>query len=1600
MNKNCERMRELMKNRLKRSIALIITFAMIISMLPSNLIVAKATESAGTVVYLKDTIGGETRTLTETTSDVAKGWAWNAETATLTLSGFNGEYIEAEGDLNIVLNGTNTVTVPSSGGIGIDIKGNLTIDDTTSVAADVLNVKVKDAQAQTILISADNIGSEDTTINGGTVNLTGTTKGGNLYGFYYGVYVYNDAILNVDLSDEENNKYVSGCDSPLYLYTSSPVSICVDSLYKNSRAMYSCYYYGTGALNISALGNSQTVTNTFKADSAASGPVNVKGYISGKEFNTGKWKVKGYDNYIWYNDVSGQTGSYLLCDSSGNPIKDPVIEKYDNLPLRFMDSACFDVASIKVGESYSGGIYPIYGCEGGTGEYKFALADDSAPLPDGISINKYYGYISGTATAIHPAGTAKIKVTSGSESDTFEINYGAVTEPDYKYTIAGTEYEMKEDATGTGWSYEPDTKTLTLSGYNSGPITAESSLNIVLNGTNTITVPSSGGTGIDIKGNLTIDDTMSVAADVLNVKVKDAQAQTILISADNIGSEDTTINGGTVNLTGTTKGGNLYGFYYGVYVYNDAILNVDLSDEENNKYVSGCDSPLYLYTSSPVSICVDSLYKNSRAMYSCYYYGTGALNISALGNSQTVTNTFKADSAASGPVNVKGYISGKEFNTGKWKVKGYDNYIWYNDVSGQTGSYLLCDSSGNPIKDPVIEKYDNLPLRFMDSACFDVASIKVGESYSGGIYPIYGCEGGTGEYKFALADDSAPLPDGISINKYYGYISGTATAIHPAGTAKIKVTSGSESATFEINYGAVTYKNPVTGVSLDKEEIILNKGESKELTATVLPDTADNCDVKWNIDDYDIAVTEDEDESTNTRKVIVEAKSYADAGVYNVTVTTDAGSFQKTCKVYVKETKPAGEADGDYIVGLKADAGYTVNGVAKTADSNGRIFIEDSWRKTTVSIVKTNTEAKCNSDVQELAIGGKELQANKVTLEYSSVDYDGTAKTPIVIVMFGDTTLTETTDYTLEYSNNTNAGTAKVTVTGTGLYSGTVEKTFTIMPLEMTGITVSGYSGVYDGNPHTVTVTGLPDGATITYSAEYDGEYVSEAPQRTEAGETRVYYKIVKANYKTIEGQVTIRVVGTDIADADVVVSPDTHTFDGTGKEPTVAVSYSGTELVEGTDYTVAYENNINVGTANVIVTGKGGYEGTVEKTFTINPKAITPTVTLSNTAYTYNGKVQKPTVTVKDGENVLSSADYTVAYASGCTNAGSYKVTVTLKGNYSGSATATYTIKAKAITPTVTLSKTAYTYNGKVQKPTVTVKIGTTTLAAANYTVTYASGCKNAGSYKVTVTLKGNYSGSVTKTFTIKAKAITPTVTLSKTTYTYNGKVQKPTVTVKNGTSKLTTASYTVTYSSGCKNAGTYKVTVKLKGNYSGTATKTYKIKAKAVTPKVTLSKTTYTYNGKAQKPTVTVKIGTTKLSSSNYTVTYASGRKNVGKYKVTVKLKGNYSGSASKTFTIKPKATTLSKLTAGTKKLTATWKKLTTQTTGYQIQYSTSAKFTSAKTVTVSKNTTTKKTISKLKSGKKYYVRIRTYKTVKVSGKSTKIYSSWSKYMSVKVK
>ena len=170
-----------------------------------------------------------------------------------------------------------------------------------------------------------------------------------------------------------------------------------------------------------------------------------------------------------------------------------------------------------------------------------------------------------------------------------------------------------------------------------------------------------------------------------------------------------------------------------------------------------------------------------------------------------------------------------------------------------------------------------------------------------------------------------------------------------------------------------------------------------------------------------------------------------------------------------------------------------------------------------------------------------------------------------------------------------------------------------------------------------------------------------------------------------------------------------------------------------------------------------------------------------------------------------------------------------------------------------------------------------------------------------------------------------------------------------------------------------------------------------------IKLNKTAYTYNGKVQKPSVAVKDskGKTLKNGTDYTVSYPKGMKNVGKYTVKVTLKGNYSGSKSMTYNINPKGTSVSKVTAAKKGFKVTWKKQATQTTGYEVQYSTASNFKKGnKTVTVSKNKTTSKSVSKLSAKKKYYVRVRTYKTVKIGGKNVKLYSGWSKAKSVTTK
>lgn len=310
-------------------------------------------------------------------------------------------------------------------------------------------------------------------------------------------------------------------------------------------------------------------------------------------------------------------------------------------------------------------------------------------------------------------------------------------------------------------------------------------------------------------------------------------------------------------------------------------------------------------------------------------------------------------------------------------------------------------------------------------------------------------------------------------------------------------------------------------------------------------------------------------------------------------------------------------------------------------------------------------------------------------------------------------------------------------------------------------------------------------------------------------------------------------------------------------------------------------------------------------------------------------------------------------------------------------------------------------TYNGKEQYVTTEVTYhGTRLIEGVDYELWGDYCAEDRGNYKVVVTGIGNYTGSASAGYQVLCNHKYADWTIDR----------KATCTAEGSKSHRCTI---------CGEQKDVTIIPKIGHNYKSTITKATTKKDGKIVKQCTACKMTvttviaypkeiklstekYTYNGKAKKPSVTVKDRTGKILKKNtdYTITYSKGRKNVGKYTVTINFQGNYSGTVKKTFKIQPKGTTLSKVSAKKKGFVAKWKGQKKQTTGYQIQYATNSKFKKAKTVTVGKNHTTSKKITKLVANKKYYVRIRTYKKVKINEKSTKIYSNWSKVKKVKTK
>ena len=240
----------------------------------------------------------------------------------------------------------------------------------------------------------------------------------------------------------------------------------------------------------------------------------------------------------------------------------------------------------------------------------------------------------------------------------------------------------------------------------------------------------------------------------------------------------------------------------------------------------------------------------------------------------------------------------------------------------------------------------------------------------------------------------------------------------------------------------------------------------------------------------------------------------------------------------------------------------------------------------------------------------------------------------------------------------------------------------------------------------------------------------------------------------------------------------------------------------------------------------------------------------------------------------------------------------------------------------------------------------------------------------------------------------------ISDAAYTGEAITPKPVVTLE-GKTLLEGLDYTLSYKNNTA-VGTATVTMTGCRKYTGSVSASFRIKSSEKPVELTLAQTDYTYTGTAITPAVTVKANGKVLDASSYTVTMPAGRRNVGTYTVTVALKNGYSGSASASFNVLPKGTTIKKITKGKQSFTVKWKKCKTKMSfsriaGYQLQYATNKKFTTGmEIVKIKKYSKTSKKIKQLRSKKKYYVRIRTY--LKTGGKT--YYSAWSKTKTVKTK
>lgn len=383
------------------------------------------------------------------------------------------------------------------------------------------------------------------------------------------------------------------------------------------------------------------------------------------------------------------------------------------------------------------------------------------------------------------------------------------------------------------------------------------------------------------------------------------------------------------------------------------------------------------------------------------------------------------------------------------------------------------------------------------------------------------------------------------------------------------------------------------------------------------------------------------------------------------------------------------------------------------------------------------------------------------------------------------------------------------------------------------------------------------------------------------------------------------------------------QTYTGKAIKPEVAVYDEAKRLTLKKDYTVTYKNNVNAGTARVIIKGKGDYAETIEGTFVINSRSLDAAAVSAPGYLLYNHKEQAISVTVKDGNKKLSSIkDYTQTITCNGTEvskakeAGTYQITITGRGNYTGEVTAQCEVVENRLLlskASVKLPSTSLRYQDGEEvtfdESEISVKLSGKPVpqreedGTVNYTVSYRNNTA-VGTATVVITAGegSRYAGSCSKNFKVVGTALsTKAINIMgmKTSVIYTGApiFQDLILTDRaSGENMEEGVDYRITYGNHV-NAGKASVILTGLGRYSGTIRKTYTISKAKLTEDMIRSKiVTAQQNRAGATPDIEIAyMGRTLAKGQDYTLSYTNNKNITTDQKkayITVTGKGNYTG------------------------------------------------------------------------------------------------------------